>query len=131
MTPLQFITQLETHLPRLVSETRIDYFGITAISHQILKRIRAALIAETDYPGSKTAANRVGVALMVASVMQRALIVKKATKGDFDGGSTLLLVRDVFEKALKQKYRETGGDINDLLDQNVSVSSEDGIGRKH
>lgn len=53
LTPLQFIAQLETHLSRLVSETRIDNFGITAISHHILKRIRAALIAETDYPGSK------------------------------------------------------------------------------
>lgn len=30
----------------------------------------------------------------------------------------------------KQKYRETGGDINDLLDQNVSVGSEDGFGQE-
>jgi hypothetical protein len=99
LTPLQFITQLENHLPTLISDMQIDYFSITILCHTILKNIRTALIEKFKCP-TTTLSDGAGLAFMIATVLDHTAKAKRSIKGKFDGGELLLLCRDVFEKVV-------------------------------
>lgn len=94
------ITQLENHLPTVMSEIQIDYLAITVLCHKILQNLCNTIIEKFAYP-STTMSNGTALSFMVATILDQTLEVERKMRGPFDGGPLLKCAKDVFEATVE------------------------------